>query len=182
MMTKYLRGARMKASQALITAVTCILLSCIGAVTGGLAAEGGAPQTTHDWIGTLSPLQRGAEDCPEVADSEKGGEPIVTVQFATGTANLTEASQSRLEQLALAMASDCLKNSDFELKWYPGSASQMALDSSLEEQRSAAVRDFLIQSAGLSPTSITMIRSKQGTPAGGSRDSIVAEVKRFDRN
>lgn len=95
--------------------------------------------TSEEWIDALiTPVKpdpvRGLTVVPGIQ---------VRVQFAFGSAELTEGSKATLDQLGTALASEQLSPYQFRINGHTDAVGERPFNLSLSEQRAAAVEDYL---------------------------------------
>lgn len=102
--------------------------------------------TSDEWIGALitpvKPDERGLAVVPGVQ---------VQVQFAFGSASLTDASKATLDELGKALASDQLSPFHFRIHGHTDAVGEKPFNQTLSEQRAAAVESYLTANFAIEP-------------------------------
>ena len=103
--------------------------------------------TTDEWIGALiTPVKpdpvRGLAVVPGIQ---------VQVQFAFGSASLTDASKSTLNELGKALESDQLARFQFRINGHTDAVGEKPFNQTLSESRAAAVEDYLTANFAIDP-------------------------------
>ncbi len=102
--------------------------------------------TSEEWIGALiTPIkldERGLAVVPGVQ---------VQVQFAFGSASLTDASKSTLDELGKALESEQLSTFHFRINGHTDAVGERPFNQTLSESRAAAVESYLITNFAIDP-------------------------------
>ncbi len=102
--------------------------------------------TSEEWIGALlTPIkldERGLAVVPGVQ---------VQVQFAFGSASLTEASKATLDELGKALESEQLSTFQFRINGHTDAVGERPFNQSLSESRAAAVENYLTANFAIQP-------------------------------
>lgn len=103
--------------------------------------------TSEEWIGALlTPVKpdpvRGLSVVPGIQ---------VRVQFAFGSAELTEASKTTLDQLGIALTSEQLSRYEFRINGHTDAVGEAPFNLTLSSQRAAAVEEYLSNSFAIDP-------------------------------
>lgn len=94
------------------------------------------------------PLRETTADAPSAS---------ITVTFASGSASLTPQAEQALAPLGRALTSQDLAGFRFRIEGHTDTVGSAELNQALSERRAAAVRDFLIQRYGVSPSRIEAV-------------------------
>jgi outer membrane protein OmpA-like peptidoglycan-associated protein len=129
-----------------------------GAATPGAAAPQPAP----------APTQAAA---PPVAPAEAPAISL-TVQFATGSAALTDQASRVLDELGKALTSEDLRPFRFRIEGHTDTVGSSALNQSLSERRAAAVRSYLTERFGIEPSRLVAIGLGEGRLAVNTADGV----------
>jgi outer membrane protein OmpA-like peptidoglycan-associated protein len=73
----------------------------------------------------------------------------LSVQFATGSAELTPSAIRTLDQLGMALSSQALSSFRFRIEGHTDTVGSRELNQALSERRAAAVRNYLMQRHGI---------------------------------
>ena len=108
--------------------------------------------TSDEWIGALiTPVktdERGLAVVPGVQ---------VRVQFAFGSADLTDASKSTLDELGKALASEQLSPFNFRIHGHTDAVGEKPYNQTLSESRAAAVENYLTANFSIDPTRLISV-------------------------
>ena len=109
--------------------------------------------TSEEWIGALiTPVkpdpQRGLSVVPGVQ---------VRVQFAFGSADLTAASKSTLDELGKALESDQLAPFQFRINGHTDAVGEKPFNQTLSESRASAVQDYLTANFAIDPARLNSV-------------------------
>ena len=108
--------------------------------------------TSEEWIGALiTPVktdERGLAVVPGIQ---------VRVQFAFGSANLTEASKSTLDELGKALESEQLSHFNFRIHGHTDAVGEKPYNQTLSENRAAAVENYLTGNFSIDPARLISV-------------------------
>lgn len=91
------------------------------------------------------------------APAEGGPSVSLTVEFATGSADLTPEAQKTLDQLGKALTSADLASFRFRIEGHTDTVGSPAANKSLSERRAQTVADYLEKSFGVVPTRLEAV-------------------------
>lgn len=102
--------------------------------------------TAEEWIGALlTPIkldERGLAVVPGIQ---------VRVQFAFGSASLTDSSKATLNELGKALESDQLSSFQFRINGHTDAVGERPFNQTLSESRAAAVQNYLTANFAIQP-------------------------------
>lgn len=108
--------------------------------------------TSEEWIGALiTPVktdERGLAVVPGIQ---------VRVQFAFGSADLTDSSKSTLDELGKALASEQLSPYQFRIHGHTDAVGEKPFNQTLSENRAAAVEDYLTANFAIDPARLISV-------------------------
>ncbi|WP_291299345.1 OmpA family protein [Elioraea sp.] len=96
----------------------------------------------------------------------------LTVQFATGSAALTDQATRVLDELGKALTSEDLRPFRFRIEGHTDTVGSSALNQSLSERRAAAVRAYLTQRFGVEPSRLVAIGLGESRLAIATDDGV----------
>lgn len=92
------------------------------------------------------------------ASAATGGPSVdLTVDFATGSAQLTPQARETLDQLGKALSSNDLASYRFRIEGHTDTVGTTAFNRTLSEQRAAAVVDYLARRFGVQPARLEAV-------------------------
>jgi len=144
-----------------------------GASATNGSPAGGMPAST-------SPAKPAAAAPAVAAVQPQGAAPSVnlTVQFATGSAELTPNARHMLDELGRALSSSTLASYRFLIEGHTDTVGSSDMNLDLSARRAAAVRQYLIANFAIDPSRLEavgrgendlLIRTPDGTPEQRNR-------------
>jgi OOP family OmpA-OmpF porin len=117
-----------------------------GAPSGPMSGGGGTAT-----VRPMAPHGRMAAPPPAAAAAAAGGAPSVnlTVQFRTGSADLTPAAEHTLDELGHALSSPSLAGFRFRIEGHTDTVGKAALNKTLSQERAERVVDYLVSKFGV---------------------------------
>jgi OOP family OmpA-OmpF porin len=121
--------------------------------SAGEASPGAAPAA----VGHMGPTHRRRAMATPAREAgggvEAGGAPSVnlTVQFRTGSADLTPAARHTLDELGRALSSPSLAGYHFRIEGHTDTVGNPALNKTLSQRRAESVVTYLEQKFGVAP-------------------------------
>ena len=96
----------------------------------------------------------------------------LTVQFASGSAALTDQATRVLDELGKALTSEDLRAFRFRIEGHTDTVGSAALNQSLSERRAAAVRAYLTERFGVEPSRLVAIGLGESRLAVATPDGV----------
>jgi len=133
-----------------------------GIKLGGSAAPQ-APSPAHPVSATASGASA-THSAPQVRDD--AGDPSInlTVNFPTGSADLTPAARASLDNLGKALASSELANFRFRIEGHTDNVGSKEANQALSQQRAEAVVSYLTSQYNVAPSRLEAVGKGQEDP------------------
>lgn len=96
----------------------------------------------------------------------------LTVEFATGSATLTDRAKRMLDELGRALTSEDLRPYRFRIEGHTDTVGSSTLNQALSERRAAAVRDYLISRYRVDEARLVAIGLGEGKLAIETGDNV----------
>jgi outer membrane protein OmpA-like peptidoglycan-associated protein len=121
-----------------------------GNIVSALAPSGSVSDTTRG-IKPIAPGSSYSAPKPAYAGASHGvASANLTIEFQSGSANLTPAATAELDQLGKALTSSTLAAYNFKIIGHTDTAGDPSTNQTLSEQRAQAVKDYLETKFGVS--------------------------------
>jgi OmpA-OmpF porin, OOP family len=142
----------------------------LGATRGIRLGGGTAPQATSSARPvTATPTTEAATHTApnlrdEAATQDSGPSINLTVNFPTGSADLTPAARASLDNLGKALASSELENFRFRIEGHTDNVGSKEANQTLSQQRAEAVVSYLTSQYNVAPTRLEAVGKGQEDP------------------
>lgn len=133
-----------------------------GIKLGGTAAPQ-APSPAHPVSAASSGLPA-AHAAPRARDEDGGPSINLTVNFPTGSADLTPAARASLDNLGKALASSELANFRFRIEGHTDNVGSREANRLLSQQRAEAVVSYLTSQYNVAPSRLEAVGKGQEDP------------------
>lgn len=130
-----------------------------GAADGTAAAPAvpsGGKAATHATMAASKPAMSAPADAKPAVN--------LTVNFATGSADLTPQAIQTLDALGTALSSEALSNYRFRVEGHTDTVGSPALNRALSERRAVAVVDYISSKFGVAPSRLSAVGMGSDNP------------------
>ncbi len=126
-----------------------------GTAAAPAVPSGGKP-ATHGTMAASKPAMSAPADAKPAVN--------LTVNFATGSADLTPQSIQTLDALGTALSSEALSNYRFRVEGHTDTVGSPALNRALSERRAVAVVDYISSKFGVAPSRLSAVGMGSDNP------------------
>jgi OOP family OmpA-OmpF porin len=142
------------------------------------AQPAAAPSAAPAVSAPAAPRQPAAAPAQAAARPAAGPSVNLTVNFATGSAELTPQAVRTLDELGRALASTDLSAFRFRVEGHTDTVGSAATNSALSEKRAAAVVQHLTSRFGIAPSRLESVGMGETTPLVPTGDEVAEQRNR----